>query len=116
MCIITPAELPEAREPLQDTTHGVLTREECAQSITEIKRETDLDTQEQAASSDQLGLVNIPPLPSVSHSLLDAMQNLLVDLPGVDPNPDSELQRDATRDVPTHNEELEMMNQVHHHK
>ena len=109
VCIITPAELPEARDPLQDTTHGVLTREECAQNVTEIKQETDIDPQEQAASSDQLRLVNIPPLPSVSRSLPDAMQNLLVDLPGVDPNPDSELQRDATWVVPTHNEEGEPM-------
>ena len=109
VCIITPAELPEAREPLQDTTHGVLTREECAQNVTEIKQETDLDPQEQAASSDQLGLVSIPPLPSVSRSLPDAMQNLLVDFPGVEPHPYSELQRNATRTVPTYKEEGEPM-------
>ena len=114
VCIITPAELPETRDPLQDTTHGVLTREECAQNVTEIKQVTDLDPQEQAASSDQLGLVNIPPLPSVSRSLPDAMQNLLVDLPGVEPHPDSELQRDATRTVPTYNEEGEPMDATSH--
>ena len=109
VCIITPAELPESRDPLQDTTHGVFSREECAQNITEIKQETELDPQEQGATRDQLGLVNIPTLPSVSQSLPDAMQNLLVNLPGVDPQPDIESQMDVTRTVPTINEEGEPM-------
>ena len=105
VCIITNAELPEARYPLQDTTHGVLTREACEQNVTEIKQETDLDPLEPAAASDQLGLVDVPPLPSVSRSLPDAMVNLLVDLPGVEPQPGNELQTDATPAVPTLNEE-----------
>ena len=53
VCIITP-ELPEAPEPLQDTTHGVLTREACEQNVTEIKHETDLDPLDPTAASDQL--------------------------------------------------------------
>ena len=101
--------MPESHDPLQDTTNGVLSREECAQNVTEIKQETELDPQEQRATRDQLGLVNIPPLPSVSQSLPDATQNLLVDLPGVDPQPDVESQMDVTRTVPTINEEGEPM-------
>ena len=109
VCIITPAELPEACDPLQDTTHGVLTREACEQNVTEIKHETDLDPLEPAAASDQLGLVDVSPLSSASHSLLDATVNLLVDLPGVEPQPGNELQMDATPVVPTLNEEGEPM-------
>ena len=66
VCIVTPAELPESHDPLQDTTHEVLSRAEYAQNVTEIKQETEANIQEQESTVDQLGLVNIPPLPNVS--------------------------------------------------
>ena len=109
VCIITPAELPEASDPLQDTTHGVLAREACEQNVTEIKHKTVLDPLEPVAASDQLGIVDVSPLPSVSRSLPDATVNLLVDLPGVEPQPGNELQMDATPVVPTLYKEGEPM-------
>ena len=93
---------PETSDPLQDTTQSVLSRESNDQNVIEIKHETDPVPTE---PEDQLGLVNIPTLPSTDHSLPDAMVNLLVDLPGVDPQPADELPTDATPMVPTHDEE-----------
>ena len=106
VCLLTPAAPPEARDPLQDTTQGVLTRESCEQNVTEIKCETDPVP---TVVGDQLGLVDVPPLPSVEHTLPDATINLLVDLPGVNPQPGYELPMDTTPVVPTHNEEGEPM-------
>ena len=104
---------PETSDPLQDTTQSVLSRESSDQNVIEIKHETDPVPTE---PEDQLGLVNIPPLPSTNRSLLDAMVNLLVDLPGVDPQPADELPTDATPMVLTHDEEGEPMDatpQIH---
>ena len=109
VCIVTPTEPPEEHEPLLDATHEVLSREEHAQNVTEIKLEPDLSTQDQEANIGQFGLVNIPPLPGVSRPLPDATTNLLVDLPGADPLIDLETQMDVTRTVPSTNEEGEPM-------
>ena len=107
--IITPVEVPEGRDPLEDTTHEVLSREEGAQNVTEIKQETEVSMSEHEATVEQFGLINIPPLPSVSRPLPDATTNLLVNLPGADPLVNFESQMDVTRTVPTTNEEGEPM-------
>ena len=64
--IITSAELQEDRDPLKDTTHEILSREEDTQNVTEIKQETEVSIPEHEATLEQFGLINIPPLPSVS--------------------------------------------------
>ena len=109
VCIVTPTEPPEEREPLLDTTHEVLSREEHVQNVTEIKQEAESSNPDQEANTGQFGVMNIPPLPGVSRPLPDATTNLLVDLPGVDPLIDLESQMDATRTVPSNNKEGEPM-------
>ena len=51
--IITPVEAPESRDPLEDTTHEVLSREEGAQNVTEIKQETEVSMSEHEATVEQ---------------------------------------------------------------
>ena len=109
VCIVTPTELPEDRDPLKDKTHEVLSREEYAQNVTEIKQETEVGIPEHEANEEQFGLINIPPLQNASGPLPDATVNLLVDLPGADPITGLESQMDVTRTVPTTNEEGESM-------
>ena len=109
VCIVNPIEPPEEREPLLDTTHEVLSREAYAQNVTEIKQEADSSNPDQEANTGQVGVMNIPPLPGVSRPLPDATTNLLVDLPGADPLIDLESLMDATRTVPSNNEEGEPM-------
>ena len=87
----------------------MLSREEGAQNVTEIKQETEVSMPEHEATVEQFGLINIPPLPSVSRSLPDTTTNLLVNLPGADPLVNFESQMDVTRTVPTTNEEGEPM-------
>ena len=74
--------------------------------MVEIKYETDLET---AEVQDQLGLINIPPLPDTDLPLPNATVNLLVDLPGVDLQGDQETPMDTTPMVPTLDEEGEPM-------
>ena len=86
-------------EPLSDTTDTVLAKESSEQNVVEIKQETEPAPTE---VQDQLGLVDIPPLPDTDRSLPDATVNLLVDLPGVSV---SETPMDATSTVPTIDDE-----------
>ena len=88
-------------EPFSETTDSVLAKESSVQNVAEIKHEVEPIYSE---VQDQLGLVNIPPLPDTNHPLPDATVNLLVDLPGADVN---EPPMDATITVPTVNEEGE---------
>ena len=88
-------------KPLCETTDTVLAKESSEQNTIEIKQEmVPVPTETQ----DQLGLVDIPPLPDPTHPLLDATHNLLVDLPGVSVN---DPPMDATITVPTVNDEGE---------
>ena len=81
-------------EPLSETTDAVLAKESSEQDTVDIKQETIPTHAEGQDQQDQLGLVDIPPLPDTTHPLLDAPINILVDLPGVSDN-------DATITVPT---------------
>ena len=88
-------------EPLSETTDAVLSKESSKQNIVEIKQKTvPLSVEVQ----NQLGLVDIPPLPDTNRPLLDATVNLLVDLPGVSANKPP---MDATITVPTVDDEGE---------
>ena len=88
-------------EPLSETTDTVLAKESSEQNMVEIKQEM---VPVPAEVQDQLGLVDIPPLPDTNHPLPDATVNLLVDLPGVNVN---EPPMDATITVPTIDDEGE---------
>ena len=88
-------------EPLSETTDTVLAMESSEQNMVEIKQEM---VPVPAEVQDQLGLVDIPPLPDTNHPLPDATVNLLVDLPGVNVN---EPPMDATITVPTIDDEGE---------
>ena len=63
---------PDPSEPLKDTTYTVLSKESSDQNVVEIKHETDLATEE---AQDQLGLINIPPLPNTNQPLPDTTVN-----------------------------------------
>ena len=73
-------------EPLSETTDAVLAKESSEQNTVEIKQETIPTPAEGQDQQDQLGLVDIPPLPDTTHPLPDATINILVDLPGVSDN------------------------------
>ena len=88
-------------EPLNDITDTVLVKELSEQNVVEIKQETDPAATE---LQDQLGLVDIPPLPDTNHLLPDETFNLLVEIPGVSV---SKTPMDATSIVPTIDEEGE---------
>ena len=85
-------------EPLSETTDPVLSKESSEQNIVEIKQETPITPAEGQEEQDQFGLVDIPPLPDISHPLPDATVNTLVELPGVS---DNDPPMDATITVPT---------------
>ena len=93
-------------EPLSETTDAVLAKESSEQNTVEIKQETIPTPAEGQDQQDQLGLVDIPPLPDTTHLLPDATINILVDLPGVS---DNDPPMDATITVPTIDNEGEPM-------
>ena len=96
---------PKTNEPLEDTMDTQLTKEQNEQNRTEIKQEQGtLIVPENINVQDQLRLINVPALPDPDCSLPDATINLLVDFPGVKGEP-----IDATRSVPTVDEEGEPM-------
>ena len=115
---------PYPSEPLKNTTDSTLSKESSDQTVAEIKHKTDFVTEE---TPDQLGLINIPPLPNTDRQLPDATVNLIVDLPGVDLPGVDEVPMDVTVSVPTLDEEGEpmdtttmpllvvMMSQTNHH-
>ena len=82
-------------EQLSETTDAVLAKESSEQNMVEIKQEM---IPAPAEGQDQLGLVDIPPLPDTTHPLPDATVNILVDLPGVS---DNDPPMDATITIPT---------------
>ena len=102
---------PYPSEPLKNTTDTTLSKESSDQTVAEIKHETDFVTEE---TPDQLGLINIPPLPNTDRQLPDATVNLIVDLPGVDLPGVDEVLMDVTVSVPTLDEEGEPMDTTTH--
>ena len=93
-------------EPLDETTDVVLAKESSEQNIGKIKQEMPGIPAEGHEEQDQFGLVDIPPLPDTPRPLLDAMVNILVELPGVSNN---DPPMDATITVPTIDVEGEPM-------
>ena len=85
-------------EPLSETTDAVLAKESSEQNTVEIKQDLVPAPAEVQNQQDQLGLVDIPPLPDTTYPLPDATTNILVDLPCVS---DNDPPMDATITVPT---------------
>ena len=99
----------DSAQPLSNITEKTLDKEANASNI--VKEEIVTDTENilenpEGNITNELGLVQIPPLPSMDIELLDATENLLVSLPIDD------ALTDATETVQTEMEPLDTIDQV----